>query len=78
MIFFFKEVRKKYPDVFRFIIVLDNSAVHRSKKLAAALKEDGFRFVYLPPYSQDLNPIEYLWKTIKYHLSLLTLLTKTF
>ena len=25
----------------------------------------GIELVFLPPYSPDLNPIEYIWKSIK-------------
>ncbi len=33
-------------------------------------KELGVYLVYLPPYSPDLNPIEYIWKSIKRVVSL--------
>ncbi|MEN4018852.1 MAG: transposase, partial [Methanobacterium sp.] len=33
--------------------------------------------VFLPPYSPDLNPIEFIWKTIKRELSPLFIETKT-
>ncbi|HUV79648.1 MAG TPA: transposase [Candidatus Bathyarchaeia archaeon] len=32
--------------------------------------------VFLPPYSPDLNPIEFIWKSIKRHISLLFIETK--
>jgi putative transposase len=28
-------------------------------------KELGVHIVYLPPYSPDLNPIEFIWKSVK-------------
>lgn len=34
-------------------------------------KELGIHLVFLPPYSPDLNPIEYIWKSLKRVLSLL-------
>jgi len=27
--------------------------------------QEGIELVYLPPYSPDLNPLEYIWKSIK-------------
>ncbi len=33
-------------------------------------KELGIYLVYLPPYSPDLNPIEFIWKSLKRVLSL--------
>jgi putative transposase len=31
----------------------------------------GIYLVYLPPYSPDLNPIEYIWKSVRRVLSLI-------
>ena len=52
------------------IIVLDNAAIHTSKKFKAQIekwKEQGVILFYLPPYSPQLNPIEQLWKFMKYY-----------
>lgn len=52
------------------VVVLDNYSVHRSKVVQAAipaLEAAGVVFFYLPPYSPELNAIEPLWGTIKYH-----------
>ncbi|WP_366129607.1 transposase [uncultured Roseovarius sp.] len=38
--------------------MLDNLATHRNKQAAATLKAHGCWFLFLPPYSPDLNPIE--------------------
>jgi hypothetical protein len=40
------------------VVILDNLRVHKSEKAAKALKERGRWFLFLPPYSPDLNPIE--------------------
>ena len=40
------------------IVILDNLAVHKSAKAAQCLKEKGAWFLFLPPYSPDLNPID--------------------
>jgi len=35
----------------------------------AKAKRLGIELVFLPPYSPDLNPIEYIWKSIKRGIS---------
>ena len=52
------------------IIVIDNFASHRSRLVRDKAKELGLYLVYLPPYSPDLNPIEFIWKSIKRILSI--------
>jgi DDE superfamily endonuclease len=42
----------------RVLVVLDNAAWHKSKTLKVP---DGLEFVFLPPYSPDLQPAERLW-----------------
>lgn len=50
------------------VIILDNLATHRNKDAAAALRAHGCWFLYLPPYSPDLNPIEQAFSKLKAHL----------
>jgi transposase len=50
------------------VVILDNLAVHKSKKAAACLKRQGAWFLFLPAYSPDLNPIEQAFAKIKAHL----------
>ena len=47
------------------IIIMDNMRSHHAKNVKLILEESGFRYLYLPPYSPDLNPIEKLWSKIK-------------
>lgn len=47
------------------VVILDNLAVHKSAKAAACLKEKGAWFLFLPPYSPDLNPIEMAFSKLK-------------
>jgi len=51
------------------ILILDNSKTHRAIKTLTRAKELGIKLVFLPPYSPDLNPVEYVWKTIKREVS---------
>lgn len=50
------------------VVILDNLAAHKSEKAKAILKERGAWFLFLPPYSPDLNPIEMAISKIKAHL----------
>lgn len=42
----------------RVLIVLDNAGWHKAKALRVP---DGLEFVFLPPYSPELQPAERLW-----------------
>ncbi|MDB2579220.1 transposase [Tateyamaria sp.] len=49
-------------------VVLDNLATHRNKEAEALLRVHGCWFLFLPPYSPDLNPIEMAFSKLKAHL----------
>ena len=51
------------------VLILDNSKTHHAIKTITRDKELGIILVFLPPYSPDLNPVEYVWKTIKREVS---------
>lgn len=46
-------------------VVLDNLATHRNKEAEALLRAHGCWFLFLPPYSPDLNPIEMAFSKLK-------------
>ena len=51
------------------VIVLDNYSVHHAQPVKEATPRLAARevaFCYLPAYSPELNPIEALWKQVKY------------
>ena len=50
------------------IVILDNLAVHKSARAAECLKGKGAWFLFLPPYSPDLNPIKMAFAKLKAHL----------
>lgn len=50
------------------VVILDNLATHRNKEASQALRDHGCWFLYLPPYSPDLNPIEQAYSKLKAHL----------
>ncbi|KFZ43696.1 IS630 family transposase [Anoxybacillus sp. KU2-6(11)] len=64
---FLRLLKKKYADRF-IVLVLDNARIHHANMVQAFLqREEGgaFHFIFLPPYSPHLNPIERLWKWLK-------------
>jgi transposase len=50
------------------VVILDNLSSHKSEKAAAILKDRGAWFLFTPPYSPDLNPIEMAFAKLKAHL----------
>lgn len=58
---FLREFSKYYWDRVN-IIILDNAAPHRAKRLSIP---KNVILLFLPPYSPELNPIERLWQDIK-------------
>lgn len=68
IISFIRKVKKNNPDK-AVIIVLDNLKSHKVAKVKAEAERLGIELVFLPPYSPDLNPIEYIWKSIKRAIS---------
>ncbi len=47
------------------VLIMDNMRSHRAKAVTALLDQAKVRYIYLPPYSPDLNPIEKLWSKVK-------------
>jgi transposase len=47
------------------IVVMDNLRSHHVKKVTELLQQNYIAYVYLPPYSPDLNPIEKMWSKMK-------------
>lgn len=52
----------------RTVVICDNLATHKNKAAAHALHKHGCWFLFLPPYSPDLNPIEMAFSKLKAHL----------
>ena len=50
------------------VVILDNLSTHKSRRAAQALRKRGCWFLFLPPYSPDLNPIEMAFSKLKAHL----------
>ncbi|WP_235888099.1 IS630 family transposase [Neobacillus paridis] len=63
---FLRKVTAAYPTG-NIVMILDNARIHHAKLLEPFLKEMGGRlkFIFLPPYSPQLNVVEGLWKWLK-------------
>ncbi len=50
------------------MVIPDNLATHRNAEAAKAMRRAGCWFLFLPPYSPELNPIEMAFSKLKAHL----------
>jgi transposase len=66
---FFHQIKQANLNYLAIIVVLDNFSSHKSEKVVSAAVEMGIYLIYLPPYSPDLNPTEFIWKSIRRELS---------
>ena len=46
-------------------VVMDNLAAHKVSGIRQAIESSGATLFYLPPYSPDLNPIEFAFSKLK-------------
>lgn len=51
------------------IITMDNSKPHHADLTVKKAKQLDIIFVFLPSYSPDLNPLEFIWKSIRKDIS---------
>lgn len=72
---FLRVIRKKNPSG-TLILIWDNARAHLSRLVQRTAHLLDIVLVFLPPYSPDLNPIEFIWKSIKKELSTKCLMTK--
>lgn len=47
------------------VVVLDNLAAHKDERAREIIEGRGAKLIFLPPYSPDLNPIEFAWSWVK-------------
>jgi transposase len=67
---FLEEIRNSNEAYRAIVAIIDNFPSHKSGLVKQKAKELGIYLVYLPPYSPNLNPIEFIWKSIKRVLSI--------
>lgn len=69
MVSFLEVVRSANKKRRPILIVTDNATIHRAKVVRAAAADLSIFLVFLPPYSPDLQPIEFGWKDLKRELA---------
>ena len=47
------------------VVVMDNLGAHKSRAALQAILDAGATYLFLPPYSPDMNPIELAWSKLK-------------
>ena len=50
------------------VVILDNLGCHKGAAVREAIEAVGAELRFLPPYSPDLNPIEFAFSKVKAHL----------
>ena len=50
------------------VVILDNLSSHKGEEAERLVRAKGAWFLFLPPYSPDLNPIEMAFAKLKAHL----------
>ena len=61
--------RIKEENKYDLRVVLDNSKTHHAGITVKKAEQLDIIFVFLPPYSPDLNPIEFIWKSVRKEIS---------
>ncbi|MHA1492239.1 MAG: IS630 family transposase, partial [Promethearchaeota archaeon] len=64
---FLEGLLARYKDAGKILLILDNARAHHSKELEPFLKanEEKLELMFLPPYSPDMNPMEWFWKFLR-------------
>lgn len=64
---FIRKVKRNNPG--KAIIILDNLRSHKGEEVSTEAQRLGIELVFLPPYSPDLDPIEYIWRSVRRAIS---------
>jgi transposase len=62
---FLPKIRAANAEYGVVVVVLDNFSSHHAEAFQEAAEDNDILLIHLPPYSPDLNPIEFIWKSIK-------------
>ena len=70
-IYYLKWLLKAFKTKKKIVLILDNASSHKSHKVKefVAKHKRRLELLYLPPYSPELNPIERVWKHLRYHVT---------
>ncbi|CEP10862.1 hypothetical protein [Parasitella parasitica] len=59
------DLMDQYPEMKGFYIVMDNALIYTADDIDEMISKRGYKSIYLPPYSPELNPIENFCSTMK-------------
>jgi transposase len=64
---FIKNLIPNIPHGKKFVMILDNARPHHAKKVTEYVEKNvsNLKFLFLPPYSPNLNPAENVWKLLR-------------
>ena len=70
-VYYLKWLMKTYRTQKKIVVVLDNASPHKSNKVQdfARKYKKKVELLFLPPYSPDLNPVERVWKNLRYQVT---------
>lgn len=71
LVYYFNRVIEGNKTIKKLVLVVENSSTQKSLKIIEFLEEskDLVELLYDPPYSPDLNPVERVWKHIRYRVT---------
>ena len=55
----------KHPHMKGYYVVMDNAPIHTHENIRKYIEHRGYKYVYLPTYCPELNPIEQFWAVAK-------------
>ncbi|KAG1079242.1 hypothetical protein G6F42_023863 [Rhizopus arrhizus] len=55
----------QFPKMKGFYTVMNNAPIHTADDIDEMIPKRGYKSIYLPPYSPELNPIKNFWSTMK-------------
>jgi len=70
-IYYLKWLIRKFKTRKKIVLNLDNASSHKSYKVAefVAKNKKRLQLLFLPPYSPELNPVERVWKNLRYRVT---------
>ena len=70
-IYYLKWLIKKFKTRKKIVLILDNASSHKSNKVAefVEIHKKRLELLFLPPYSPELNPVERVWKNLRYRVT---------
>jgi putative transposase len=70
-IYYLKWLIRNFKTRKKIVLVLDNASSHKSNKVAefVEIHKKRLELLFLPPYSPELNPVERVWKNLRYRVT---------